>query len=67
MFTCESPFQLGRRVRKGTYKTVSDAWNRNHGVPLRESYHHLTNSISSVGCWSLVQQLGAPRLRILRE
>ena len=22
MFTCESPFQLGRRVRKGTYKTL---------------------------------------------
>ena len=32
-FTTESPFHLARRVSKGTWKTVSDAWNGNHSVP----------------------------------
>ena len=32
-FPTESPFHLARRVPKGTWKTVIDAWNGYHSVP----------------------------------
>ena len=45
----ESPFLLARRVPGGTWKTVSDAWNGYHSVPLRESDRHLTTFITPFG------------------
>ena len=45
----ESPFLLARRVKGGTWKTVSDAWNGYHSVPLRESDRHLTTFITPFG------------------
>ena len=36
-FASESPFHLARRVPKYTWKTVTDAWNGYHSVPLREA------------------------------
>lgn len=33
----ESPFHLARRIPRNTCKTVTDAWNGFHSVPLRES------------------------------
>ena len=41
-FAMESPFQLARRIPKDTWKTVTDAWNGYHSVPLRDSDRHLT-------------------------
>jgi len=40
--TCatDTPFKLARRIPKGTFKTVTDAWNGYHGVPLGESDKH---------------------------
>ena len=37
--TCatDTRFKLAHRIPKGTFKTVTDAWNGYHGVPLRES------------------------------
>ena len=32
----ETLFKLARRILKGTFKTVTDAWNGYHGVPLRK-------------------------------
>ncbi len=45
----ESPFHLARRVPKGTWKTVCDAWNGHHSVPLRDCDRHLTTFIPPSG------------------
>ena len=48
-FPAEAPFHLARRVPGNTWKTVSDAWNGYHSVPLRESDRHLTTFITPFG------------------
>ena len=50
-FSAESPFHLARRVPGETWKTVTDAWNGYHSVPLRESNRHLTTFITPFGRW----------------
>ena len=50
-FATESPFHLARRIPKDTWKTVTDAWNGYHSVPLRESDRHLTTFITPFGRW----------------
>lgn len=50
-FASEAPFQLARRVPGNTWKTVTDAWNGFHSVPLRESDRHLTTFITPFGRW----------------
>jgi len=47
----ESPFHLARRIPRNTWKTVTDAWNGYHSVPLRESDRHLTTFITPFGRW----------------
>ena len=47
----ESPFHLARRIPKDTWKTVTDARNGYHSVPLRESDRHLTTFITPFGRW----------------
>ena len=47
----ESPFHAARRVPAGTWKTVTDAWNGYHSIPLRESDRHLTTFITPFGRW----------------
>ena len=51
VYSSESPFLLARRIPKGTWKTVTDAWNGYHSVPLRESDRHLTTFITHIGRW----------------
>ena len=50
-FAMESPFHLARRIPKDTWKTVTDAWNGYHSVPLRVSDRHLTTFITPFGRW----------------
>ena len=50
-FAMESPFHLARRVPKDAWKTVTDAWNGYHSVPLRQSDRHLTTFITPFGRW----------------
>ena len=50
-FPAEAPFHLARRVPGDTWKTVTDAWNGYHSVPLRESDRHLTTFITPFGKW----------------
>ena len=50
-FAMESPFHLARRIPMDTWKTVTDAWNGYHSVPLRESDRHLTTFITPFGRW----------------
>ena len=50
-FPAESPFHLARRVPGKTWKSVTDAWNGYHSVPLRESDRHLTTFITPFGRW----------------
>ena len=50
-FPTASPFQAARRVPPDTWKTVNDAWNGFHSVPLRESDKHLTTFITPYGRW----------------
>ena len=48
-FATESPFHLARRVPKDTWKTVTDAWNGYHSLPLSASDRHLTTFITPFG------------------
>ena len=50
-FAMESPFHLARRIPKDTWKTVTDACNGYHSVPLRQSDRHLTTFITPFGRW----------------
>ena len=50
-FPAEAPFHLARRVPGHTWKSVTDAWNGYHSVPLRESDRHLTTFITPFGKW----------------
>ena len=54
-FASDSPFQIARRIPRGAWKTVTDAWNGYHGVPLEESDRHLTTYITPYGRWRYVQ------------
>ncbi|XP_066924129.1 uncharacterized protein [Clytia hemisphaerica] len=45
----EAPFHIARRVPRNTWKTVTDAWNGYHSVPLRESDRHLTTFVTPSG------------------
>ena len=47
----EPPFHLARRIPRNTWKTVTDAWNGYHSLPLRESDRHLTTFITPIGRW----------------
>ena len=44
-----SPFHLADRVPQGTKKTVTDAWNGYHSVPIREEDRHITTFITPWG------------------
>lgn len=44
-----SPFHLADRVPQGTKKTVTDAWNGYHSVPIREEDRHFTTFITPWG------------------
>ena len=48
-YSSESPFQITRRVPGNTWKTVTDAWNRFHGMVLREEDRPLTTFITPHG------------------
>ena len=48
-FASESPFHLARRIPQDTWKTVTDAWNGYHSIPLRESGRPLTTFITPFG------------------
>ena len=54
-FSSESPFQLARRIPKDTWKTVTDAWNGYHSVPLRVSDRPLTTFITPFGRWRYIR------------
>ena len=45
----ETPFHQARAVPRNTYKTVSDAWNGYHSIPLHQDDRHLTTFITPKG------------------
>ena len=47
--TTKSPFELARGVPANTWRTVTDAWNGFHSVPLREQDRPLTTFITPIG------------------
>ena len=47
----ETPFCCARRIPRNTWKTVTDAWNGFHSIPLRESDRYLTTFITPWGRW----------------
>ena len=53
-FASESPFHTVRRIPRGSWKTVTDAWNGYHGMVLQESDRHLTTFITPHGRWRYV-------------
>lgn len=54
-FSMEPPFQITRRIPRGTWKTVTDAWNGYHGMVLRKEDRHLTTFITPYGRWRYVR------------
>ena len=46
-----TPSKQARSVPRNTYKTVTDAWNGYHSVPLRNEDWHLTTFITPWGCY----------------
>ena len=44
-----SPFHLADRIPQHTKKTVTDAWNGYHSVPIREEDRHITTFITPWG------------------
>ena len=47
--TNKSPFELARGVPAQTWRTVTDAWNGFHSIPLRKEDQHLTTFITPLG------------------
>ena len=45
----QSPYHQATLVPSGTTKTITDAWNGCHSVPIREEDRHLTNFITPWG------------------
>ena len=45
----ESPFHQAMSIPRRTYKTVTDAWNGYHSIPLEESDRHYTTFITKWG------------------
>jgi len=54
----KSPFHLARSVPGSSYKTVFDAWNGFHSVPIREEDRHYTTFITQ---WGLFRYVRAPQ------
>ena len=55
----ETPFKLAHGVPSNTWKTVTDAWNVYHSVPLREYDRHFTTFITPFGRWRYTRALQA--------
>ena len=53
-----SPFHQARSVPRSTYKTVLDAWNGYHSVPLHEDDRHLTTFLTP---WGRYRYCAAPQ------
>merc|ERR1711911_443587 len=47
--TSKSPFTLARSVPENSVKTVFDAWNGYHALPVREEDRHLLTFSTSIG------------------
>jgi len=47
----KSPFQQAKEVPSNTWKSVTDAWNGFHSVPLRPEDQHFTTFITPWGCY----------------
>lgn len=45
------PFQQARSIPRNTWKSVTDAWNGFHSVPLRKEDRHLTTFITPFGSY----------------
>lgn len=54
----QSPFHQARSVPRSTYKTVLDAWNGYHSVPLHEADRHLTTFLTP---WGRYRYRAAPQ------
>ena len=54
----QSPFHLAEQIPQRTWKTVSDAWNGYHSVPLSEEDRHYTTFITP---WGRYRYLVSPQ------
>ena len=54
----DSPFELAKGVPENTWRTVVDAWNGFHSVPLRSEDKHLTTFVTP---WGRFRYLRAPQ------
>ena len=58
LHTSKSPFKLARSVPDNSVKTVFDAWNGYHAVPIRAADRHLTTFTTP---WGLFRYKRAPQ------
>ncbi|XP_065641175.1 uncharacterized protein LOC136073504 [Hydra vulgaris] len=51
----KSPFQLARSVPRNSWKTVTDAWNGYHSIPIRVEDRNLTTFITPFGRYRYIR------------
>ena len=56
-FASESPFRTAKRIPKGIWKTVTDAWNGFLGMVLEEADRALTTFITPYSRWRYIYVL----------
>ena len=54
----KAPFELAKGIPPNTWRTVTDAWNGFHSIPLHPDDRHLTTFITQ---WGRYQYLKAPQ------
>ena len=45
----KNPFQMAHAIPRNVWKSVQDAWNGYHGIPIREEDRHLTTFQTPIG------------------
>ena len=45
----KTPFHMARAIPRDTWKTVQDAWNGYHSIPIRTEDRHLTTFMTPIG------------------
>ena len=51
----KAPFQLARSIPQGVWKSITDAWNGYHSLPIAEEDRNLTTFITPIGLFRYVR------------
>ena len=63
----ETPFNMASGIPQNTYKTVLDAWNGFHSIPLRKEDMHLITFLSPWGRYDKIVRDFGPRKKCVDD